>query len=585
MTDPVLFQIIRNRFTTAAEEMGLAITRSAYSTYIKEEGDTSAGIFTATGELVAQPASRLIHLSSLRLTLRELLKDFPPETIEEGDVFLCNDPYRGAIHSNDVNLIRPVFYEGVLRYWTGTLAHVADLGGTSAGGLPATATELWHEGLVIPPLKLYERGREVDSVFKLIGANSRMPVKVLGDIRALLAGANVGAERICATLDKYGADVVEETVRALLDYSERRTRQGFAELPDGTYRGEYLLDDDGNDFERRYLVKAAVTVKGGEVLVDLTGTDPQARGPINAARSQTLCGIMYSLRCLLDPNIPMNEGCWRPLQVILPEGTLVNPRMPAPCNARIITVMAVIEAIMRAVAPIMPPARGAIAASGIVQVLTVDGQDSGRYWIHLEPELGGTGGRSLKDGVDSAGAHVLGSGIGGLPVEACEVHNPLLYESYSLWTDSGGAGKFRGGLGVRKEIRMLEDCLINVRADRIKYPPPGVLGGDAGKGGGYVLNEGTAAERRLPSKTTRVPVRAGEVLTVFTAGGGGFGPPLARDPELVRRDVQAGRVSAESAHRDYGVILDPDKFAVDGLATERERAARSIPSPSRRGQG
>jgi N-methylhydantoinase B len=581
-TDPVLFQILHNRFTACAEEIGMAVARNAYSTLLKGQGDASSGIFTAEGALISHPARRLNHIASLRSSLAALLEDYSTADIEDGDVFVQNDPYRGGIHSNDVCIFRPVFYEGGLRYWTSTLVHVADLGGLSAGGLPAKATELWHEGLVIPPLKLYERGRESDALFRLFAANSRTPVKLLGDLRALVAGANFGAERVLALLRKYGAPLVAEIVAELIAYSERRMRQELARLPDGEYHGSYRIDDDGQDFERRFQVEVTIRVRGADVTVDLTGTDPQARGPINASVSQTLSGVMYALRCYVDPTIPLNEGCWRPLDVILPEGTLVNPRMPAPCNARMMTVMAVIEAILQALAPVAPAERGAIAASSNVQVLTLGGVDHGRYWIHLEPEFGGTGARSIKDGVDSSGAHILGAGGGGIPIEACELEYPLRYESYELWTDSGGPGAYRGGLGIRKEIHALSGGELNVRADRITYPPPGVLGGLPGKGGGYILNEGTPSERRLPSKETNVPVRAGDRITVYSSGGGGFGPPAARDPERVRRDVRVGRVSAESARRDYGVVLDPDTLEVDRPATEE---ARGTPSPSGRGLG
>jgi N-methylhydantoinase B len=569
--DPVLFQIIDNRFTACAEEIGLAVARNAYSTLHKGQGDASSGIFTASGELIAHPPRRLNHAASLRSSLVELLKDYPPEAVEEGDIFISNDPYRGGIHSNDICLFRPVFYKGEIHYWTSTLVHVADIGGLSAGGLPARATEIWHEGLVIPPLKLYERGRENSAVFKLLVANSRTAVKMLGDVRALAAGANFGADRVCALLEKYGVELVRDTVRALIDYAERRTRQDLGRLPEGIYQGDYLIDDDGSGLDRRYRVQATVTVREGQVTIDLTGTDPQARGPINASVSQTLSGIMYAMRCFVDPAIPMNEGCWLPLNICLPEGSLVNPRMPAPCNARIITTLAVIEAIFRALAPIAPPERGAIAASGIVQVLTIGGQGPGGYWIHLEPEFGGTGARSTKDGVDSSGAHIIGTGGGGIPVEACELEYPLRYESYRLWKDSGGPGKNRGGLGIRKDIRVLQDCELNVRADRINYPPPGVLGGKPGKGGGYVLNEGTPGERRLPSKETGIRVRAGDLLTVYSSGGGGFGPARERDPERVRRDVRAGRVSPESARDDYGFLVDPPNPEVDRPATQQAR--------------
>jgi N-methylhydantoinase B len=573
MQDPVLLEIIKNAMGTIAEEIGIVAVRSAYSTAVKESADASAAVCDIDGQVIAQSlGAPLMHLSSLRWSPRELMKDFPRETMKDGDVFLFNDQFRGGIHSNDIMVFKPVFSGGKPRFLTSALIHVADLGGLSAGGLPATATEYFHEGLMLPPVKLYDGGQLNEDLVRIISANSRTPAKVMGDIRSMVGGTNVGARRLLELIDKYGLEQLENLVGELLDYTERLTRSEIAKIPDGTYEGSYVIEDDGIVPDKSYTVRVAVTVKGSDCHFDFTGTDQQARGAVNAAFSQAISGVVFALRCFLDPTIPMNEGCFRPLTFTLPLGTLVNPRPPAACNARMATVQAVIDAIFGALSQAF--ADKAVAASGNVHVYTMNGTDrtSGRIWSYMDPVIGSWGARSIKDGLDGQPLSLFG-GNDRPSMEAFEIEYPVMFKRFRFWTDSGGPGKWRGGLGLLREVTALEDAEVTVRAaDRCRMPPPGIMGGKPAKGGGWVIDSAGGERIELPSKKTNQPLHAGDTLSMFVSGGGGFGDPRERDVERVAGDVADGVVSIEAAARDYGVIVDPVSFKVDVAATAKLRA-------------
>ncbi len=572
MHDPVLLEIIKNAMATVAEEIGIVAVRSAYSTAVKESADASAAICGCDGQVIAQSlGAPLMHLSSLRWSPRELIKDFPLEAMKDGDVFLFNDQFHGGIHSNDIMVFKPVFSGGKPRFLTSALIHVADLGGLSAGGLPATATEYFHEGLMLPPVKLYDGGQLNHDLVRIISANSRTPEKVMGDIRSMVGGTVVGAKRLLELIDKYGLEKLETLIRELIDYTEQLTRDEIAKIPPGTYYGSYEIEEDGVVPDKTYTVRVAVTVKGSDCHFDFTGTDTQARGAINAAFSQSISGVMFALRCFLEPSIPMNEGCFRPLTFTLPFGTLVNPRPPAACNARMATVCAAIDAIFQALSQAV--GKKAMAASGNVHVYTMNGSnpETGQIWSYMDAAMGSVGARSIKDGVDAQPISLFG-GNDRPSMEAYEIEHPVMFQRFRLWPDSGGPGKWRGGVGLHREVTVLQDAEITVRAaDRCRIPPLGIMGGKQGKGGGWVINLGTASQIDLPSKKTNQPLHAGDTLSMFMSGGGGFGDPRERDPELVARDVEQGIVSIEAAARDYAIIVDPISFKVDAQATGKLR--------------
>jgi N-methylhydantoinase B len=576
VSDPVHLEVVKNALATIAEEMGLSVVRSAYSSVVKEGGDSTAAIFDRNGRLLAQSAGApLAHLASLRPALGELLRDYPAAGMRDGDVFAMNDPYRGGIHSNDVMVYRPVFIDDRVAFFTAALMHVADLGGVATGGLPANATEMYHEGLILPPVRLVRAGESDRAVFDIVAANSRTPAKVLGDIRAMMSGANVGAARLTELTARYGIERLQQLGDELLAYAERRMRHDIAALPDGSHEGEFTIDDDGVESGRDHVVRVRVTIDGDRIIADFTGTDAQARGPINAAVSQSMSGVLFAVRCLVSPDIPINDGVFGPLEVVLPEGTLVNPRPPAACNSRMATVMAIIEAMLRACSTIVPRADVASSCNAHVYIMSGAEPRNGRVWAFMDPQFGGGGARSDRDGVDVVGPLIFASGGAMHCVEAYEMEYPVRFERFEFWKDSAGAGEWRGGFGTRRDIRILQDGVFTGRAtDRCRIPPPGARGGESGAGGGWVVNAGTDGERALPPKVTSEPLRAGDVVTMFTSGGGGYGDATGRDPARVLDDVIDGHLTVTAAREQYRVVIDPDRHIVleDETAALRQEA-------------
>jgi N-methylhydantoinase B len=395
----------------------------------------------------------------------------------------------------------------------------------------------------------------------------------MGDVRALVAGVNVIARRVDELIGRFGVAEVERFVHDAIDDAEQRVRDDLRRLPEGTYHSEFEIDGDGVDPDRTFEVKVAVTLHDGAVDVDFAGTSPQARGTINSSYSQTLSGVVYAVRCFVDPTIPMNEGCFRPLRTRLPAGTLVNPDPPAACGGRVMTVSAAVEAILRALADARPD--HAVGASALIHVYSLSGVDAdGAPWLNLFYEFGGLGARAESDGPDATGAFFLG-GRSVLPqIEPLEAQYPLVVRSSRLWVDSGGAGTWRGGLGVETVIELLTATTVTVRGARMDLPPPGSRGGRPGRGGTFAIERLDGTVDVLPSKAAGVEAAAGERFVLRTSGGGGLGLPERRDPERVLADVRAGRVSVDGAARDYAVVLDGSGTSIDRAATDRLRHER-----------
>ena len=554
--DPVLSEIVRNALTMVVEEAGIAAARSASSPFVSAAASIACCLFDDKARLIAQTSGGLMHASALQVMLPEVLKDHPPETLKDGDALLTNHTFRGGIHPTDVGLFRPIFHAGRPAFYCGTMMIVSDLGGTSAGGLPATATECFHEGLMIPPVKVYEAGERNRSMASLIRANSRTPDRIMGDIDALVAGGNVAAARMGSLVAKYGYEKLSLIIEDLLDYAERLTRHGISQIPDGVYRGSYEVEEDGVEEGRTFKVEATITVEGDRFHLDCTGTSPQARGAINSSYSQSLSGAVFALRCYLDPTIPLNEGFYRPLSVNFPPGSLVNPQYPAACNLRLASVMAMVEAMYRAMGKAYP--EKAVGACGLVGTITGHGPslDGKRTWSILDASFGIGGGRHGLDGVDGTPFILYASSNYDRNIESYEWEFPILYKSYRLLPDSGGAGQWRGGCGLIKELEFLVEAQITMRGtDRYRKGPEGINGGKPGRPGAWILNRGRPDERVLPPKLTNLRIKAGDTMTMIAAGGGGFGDPAKRDPAAVRRDVQEGYVSREAARSEYGIEI------------------------------
>ncbi len=573
--DAITAEVLRAAFALAAEEAGIVVVRAAHSTFIQEGADACAAVLDTTGQLVAQSAATtLMHGASLRATLPALLADIPLELMEPGDVYVTNDPYRGGIHANDLLVFRPVFANDEPRWFAGTLVHVADVGGVAAAGLAALATDVFAEGLLLPPVSLVRRGEPVEEVWRILGRNSRSPERVLGDVRALVAGVNVMAARIEELVDRYGATAVRAEIDADIDYVATRMRDELRRLARGRYDGTFAIESDGVDPERTFEVRVAVEVGDGDVTVDFDGTSAQARGSINSSPSQTLSAVVYAVRCFVDPTIPMNEGCFRHVAVRAPRGCLVNPDPPAACGGRIVTMCAAIEAIIAALSEARPDR--AVAASALIHVYALAGSGEGAPpWLTLGYEFGGVGARNGADGPDATGPYVLGGRSVITQVEPFEAALPVLVREYRLRADSGGAGTFRGGLGVETAIEVLSDATLTSRGDRIAMPPPGSHGGAHGEPGRSSVRRPDGREEVLDARAAGVVLRAGDRFVLRTSGGGGFGPPRQRDPASVLADVVEGRCTRAHAEEVYGVVLDEAGTAIDDDAT---RMLRETPS-------
>lgn len=558
--DPLTTEIVRNALAVAVEEASIVVVRSSHSTFIQEGADACAALLDPDGELVAQSmATSLIHGASLRSSLPSLVEDVPLDSMLPGDVFAMNDPYRGGIHANDVLVFRPIFANGGSGHgagggrrvvlFAGTLIHVADVGGAVAGGLAALAADTFAEGLLLPPVRLYAAGQPVDDVARIVARNSRAPRQVMGDIQALVAGTSVATAQVGSIVAQHGIQTVERCIHDHLQGTEAAMRRELARLPEGTYHGRFTIDGDGVDDGRSLDVVVAATLAGGEITLDFTGTSAQSRGAINASQSQTLSGVLFAVRCFVDHDLAMNEGCFRPVQVILPEGSVVDPRPPAACGGRVVTVAAVIEAIVEALSQAVP--ERAVASSGLVHVVTlagrVGGGDGGQPWLTMLYEFGGIGARRGSDGPDATGAFFLGGRSTISQVEPLEAQHPLRVRHLRLRPESGGAGQWTGGRGVELAVETLTPAVVTVRGDRMRLPPPGRDGGEPGTAGFHAVERHGGAREELAPKQTGVALDAGDVLVVATSGGGGLGP--AHDRALTAAGVEPAEsvVSVESA--------------------------------------
>lgn len=551
MTDPLTAEVLRNALVVAAEEASIVVVRSAYSTFIVEGSDASAAVLDVRGRLIAHStATTLMNSMALKVALPELLKDFPPDTMRPGEVYALNDAYRGGVHTNDLLVYRPVFVAGTPAYFTATMIHVSDLGGLSAGGMAPLATDIFLEGLQLPPVRLATADGLDPAVKAILKANSRTPDKVMGDVRALVAGTSVAGARLEGLIGEYGVRGLAQGVDDYLDYTEERTRAALAELPRGRFEAAYPIDDDGINPGRPHYIRVRVELNARTAVLDFAGTDPQVPAAVNASASQSLAAAVFALRCFLDPTIPMNDGCLRAIDVHLPEGSLLNARSPYPCGGRYVPIYAAMEAVFQALSDAVP--ERAIAASGILQPFSIAAVGA-PYWIHLSYDFGGVGARRGLDGPDATGVH-FGIGRNSVPqVEPVESRCPLIVESIETIPDSGGPGRQRGGLGSRTVYRFLADCHVTTRGDRLRLAPPGREGGLPGRLGGFYRRRLDGTVERLASKVNNARFAAGEAFIVETTGGGGLGPPAERDREAVAADLDAGRVSRRGAADDYGI--------------------------------
>jgi N-methylhydantoinase B len=564
--DPITFEVIRNALVAATDEMVLALRRSAYSTNIKTRADFSCAFFDEQLRCIAQGFTQPVHLGSMVQQVPRAITEYGAENIGPGDVIITNDPFPSGVHLNDISLVSPVHWRDALVGYVANLAHHVDVGGGAPASIGAFR-EVFQEGVIIPPVKVVEKGALVPDVWKLVLAQIRSKHETGGDLRAQVAANMTGIRRIGSLLDRHGLDAVRQAMDELLDYTERRTRAELELLPHGTYEAEGHVDNDGFSDERVRL-HARVELRPDAVLFDVTDSEPQRRAPVNSTYAQTYSACAYAVKCLIDPDLPVNEGFYRVLHLETRPGTIADAQWPAPVVGGWETQTRLVEVIFRALAPAIPhgvPAgtKGMMCHAGFGGVDPEAG-----YWCFLETFGGGYGGRFASDGPDAVQAH--GQNTENAPVEETERGYPVRVERLELVENSEGAGRYRGGLGLRKDYYFPGGpTTFTVLADRDREGPWGAFGGLAGRPAEYVLNPDGEA-RRLGSKST-VELEAGDVVSYRTCGGGGYGPPEERDPELVLRDVVEGKVSVERARDVYRVAVDLGVRRVDEQETRRLR--------------
>jgi len=517
-SDPVKLEIFKNLFASAAEEMGEVLRRSSFSPNIKERRDYSCAVFNEKGEMIAQAAHIPVHLGAMPLSVQEGIRSFD---FSQGDVVILNDPYKGGTHLPDITLISPIFYRDDLIAFSANRAHHSDVGGMAPGSMPL-AREIFQEGIIIPPLKLVKRGNLNRELFDFIMANVRTPEERTGDLKAQIAANQKGCQRMLDIVYRYGIDEIIKYMDELLNYAERMMRILLEKLPDGVYEFEDFMDDDGISVEP---VKIAVKIKieGNRATIDFTGSSPQKEGGINAVYAITLSAVYYVFRSLVGLDIPSNSGCLRPLQIIAPKGSIVNANFPcAVAGGNVETSQRITDVLLGALSkacPDMVPS----ASQGTMNNLSIGGWDPERRqnYAYYETIGGGMGAEPAKDGEDAIHSHMTNTM--NTPIEALEYAYPITVKRYEIRRGSGGKGKYRGGNGIRRDIQLNHDAKVTILSDRRKFPPYGLAGGKPGKRGKNILIK-EKEEIELPGKIS-IDAKAGEIISIRTPGGGGFGEP------------------------------------------------------------
>ena len=565
--DPITFEVIHNSLDSLVDEMALTVMRTAHSGVVKDAMDYSTAFCDRSGQVIAQGLTITLHLGSFPDAVGSVITKYSG-AIEPGDMFILNDPYgSGGIHLPDIYIIKPVFVDDEVQGFAAAVAHHTDVGGIVPGSNSTDSTEIYQEGIRIPTLKLYDKGVPSETLFALIEKNVRLPDKVLGDMRAEIAAVNIGEREFKALASRYGAETVHQYMDALLDYTEQLAREEILSLPDGTYEFTDYVDAD-NIEEGPVVIHVKLTIKGDRVLADLEGSSPQVKAGINSPLTFTKSAVYGAVRLVMDPNIPNSAGYQRLIDVRAPEASVVAGVLPAACGARGITGFRVMDAVTGALGQAVPervPADG----DGGNSILSIGGYKAdGEPFAYVDLICGVRGGRPTGDGPE--GVPHPGANISNTPVEIAEVELPIRIEEYGMLQDTGGPGKFRGALSQSRRVRCLaDDATLQLRSDKRLFPPWGLHGGKPGDPSWNILNPGED-EVVLPTLAV-APMKRDDVLLHMMAGGGGWGDPLERDPELVRADVWSERLSIPYVRREYGVVVDPETLDVDYPATESLR--------------
>jgi N-methylhydantoinase B len=568
MGDPIAFELFKNAIFSIADEMALTVMRTTYSGVLKDNMDFSTALADADGKLVAQGLTLPGHLGSIPTALESIMRQFG-DNMGSGDIFIMNDPFDGGMHLPDIFVIKPLYVDGNRVAFAATVCHHTDVGGRVPGSNASDSTEVYAEGLRIAPMKMYEAGKRNDTLFTFIEKNVRVPVKVFGDLRAQLAACHIAERQFLELTGRYGADSVCFYMQEVIDYAERLTRAAIARLPDGVYRFEDWIDDDGIDVGKPIRLLVTLTKQGDSLIADWTGSSPQVKGAINNTLSYTKAATYCAIRSVLPPGIPNNEGVFRAIEVIAPPGTIANVVLPGATAARGLTGFRMVDCCFGALA-MMVPDKVYAASDGGNTGISIGGYYTDRKpFIYVDFTCGTWGGRPFADGLD--GNSNMFANMASTSVEITEAEHPIEILAYEFVADRAGAGKYRGGTPYRRDYRFLEaEAILQVRSDRRTIRPYGLYGGNPGKPSSNYLNP-ERENQRLESKLT-MTIRRGEVFRHELAGAGGWGDPLERDPEAVLKDVRNELISLAAAANDYGVVVDTHHWQIDGAATRRLRA-------------
>ncbi|MBV6827340.1 hydantoinase B/oxoprolinase family protein [Pseudomonas sp. PD9R] len=558
IADPIEMEVFVNRLLSITEDMNNTLVRSSFSTNIKERKDCSVALFDRAGRLVSQGTQIPLHLGSLNGAVEAILAQYPVDTIKDGDTFICNDPYlANGSHLPDINIVTPVFWEGTLRFFAANIAHHSDVGGAVPGSIAGGLTSIFQEGIRIPVSRIARNGVIEDDLLRLICSNCRDPEERGLDLRVQIATNERGSEAVRELIRHMGLPKVLQSVEDVLTYTRTRLANRIAELKEGSYQFTSMLDDDGMGGGDPVPITVTLTVADGILSFDFTGSGPQARGAMNLPINALNATVYYAVIALLDPELPPNAGLFAAIRVSAPKGTITNPEMPAAVGARSITAQKVAGAIFGAFRGLLPKEKVMASGNDLCPAIVFSGplhQRAGEF-IYLETIAGGSGARFDLDGMDAVHVHMTNSS--NLPVEAMENEYPLRVEEYALIPNSGGAGRTRGGMGVARQIKVLESGIVfSARSDSHTVGvPTGVDGGHDGRRARLLRNPGGQNEEVMFSKTSNITLQAGESIRIETPGGGGYGEPSKREANKLRQDVLDGLVSAECASEDYGFSL------------------------------
>ncbi len=570
--DAVDLEVVKASLSGIVQEMQNCLFRTGYSTIIRESQDASCALMNEHGEIIAQHVVLPLHIGAFPACTAAVLKEFSG-AIREGDAFVINHPYLGGSpHAPDMCVLTPVFFDGVLFGFCGSIAHKGDIGGPVPGSCSGQARDVFNEGLHLPAVRYQTGFRQNTDLERLIGANSRTPELVLGDIRGQLGSCRLGEERVRQLLTKYGRPKVEACCRRLFELGEAKVRAAIAEWADGRFEAERFVDDDGVELNKPVRIHVVVDKQGDRLHFDFTGSADQTKGPANIRPPLVRASIAYCLISMIDPHMYVSSGLLNGYSFTVREGSVLNPRFPAPLNTYNPTITALVDAVFQAMAPIVPRmirADGSGSRSIIIGGRTTT---TGKGYVQYEIIGGGAGARPSKDGMSGTCMNQSNAKIA--PVEIIESEFPTGMLRFELIRDSGGPGHHRGGLGIRREYVNLADARFSIRSTKHVIPPNGFAGGRPGRTGDILINPGTAGEKRLPTRYADYPLKEGDIFRLDTPGGGGYGDPLTREPERVLADVREGMVSPEAAEREYGVVVKKNGagWLVDEAATKARRA-------------